>query len=235
MYSKKAFSVFSITAFSLSSATALADQPKMTFFEIGYNETKVDDFFDNDDFSGVTISGSYELPNSFYLTGSFSHASSDEQNVFRQDNGSIVSIFSSDIDRTIEKLRLGFGYIFDVSDTAIVTADINYLDLSTDTEGYVYTTNFDDNVSIGNQFSRLDYSESGNGYSVRVMYQKKLTDKVQIGAGVTYETVSFGRLGSGDIVPNAEGIYQINDNLAFKLSGAFGDDKTYMGSIRYSF
>ncbi len=218
-----------------ASGIAAANQPNLSFVELGYGQTKVDDFFDDESFSGFNLGASFELneswyvPVSYYLhTGENTEDISFEDTGFRQEGNIKTSLDFS-------QLSIGLGYQFSVADNAIMTVDVNYLQLKAKVKGSVNVQGFQDGELVfAEDFSESD-SETEDGFSARAIYRNSFTDNVQFNLGIQHSVIRIDSETTSDTAGIIEGLYHFNEQLSIKLSGTIGEDQLLVASARYSF
>jgi hypothetical protein len=218
-----------------ASGIAAANQPNLSFVELGYGQTKVDDFFEDDSFSGFNFGASFELNESWYVPISYySHTADDTENLFFEGDGfRQEGRIKTSVD--FSQLSIGLGYQFSVTDNAIVTVDVNYLQLKAKVKGSGNIRFFQDNELVAaDDFSESD-SETEDGFSARVIYRNLLTESFQFNLGIQQSVIRIDSETTSDTAGIIEGLYHFNDALSLKLSATIGEDQLLVASARYSF
>jgi len=218
-----------------ASGAAAANQPNLSFVELGYGQTKVDDLFEDDSLSGFNIGASFELNESWYVPVSYyTHTVDNTEDISFEDTG-----FRQDgtIKTTLDfsQFSIGLGYQFLLTDNAIMTVDVNYLQLKAKVKGSVNVQGFQDGELVfAENYSESD-SETENGFSARAIYRNSLTDNIQFNLGIQHSVIRIDSETTSDTAVIIEGLYHFNDAFSLKLSGTIGEDQLLVASARYSF
>lgn len=230
-YSKTLISL----ALLCASGIAAANQPNLSFVELGYGQTKVDDFIEDDSFSGFNLGASFELNESWYVPVSYYlHTAEDTENLFFEDTsfrqeGNI----KTSVD--FSQFSIGLGYQFSVADNAILTVDVNYLQLKAKVKGSVNVQGFQDGELVFAEDYSESNSETENGFSARAIYRNSLTENFQFNLGIQHSVIRIDSETISDTAGIIEGLYHFNEELSVKLSGTIGEDQLLVASVRYSF
>jgi|GEM_PF-2982844 len=218
-----------------ASGIATANQPNLSFVELGYGQTKVDDFFEDDSFSGFNLGASFELNEDWYVPVSYYlHTGENTENVFLEDTGFRQEInMKTSVDFSL--LSIGLGHQFSVADNAILTVDVNYLQVKAKVKGsgnVIFSQ--DGELVFGEDFS-TSASETEDGLSARAIYRNSFTDNVQFNLGIQHSVIRIDSETTSDTAGIIEGLYHFNDAFSLKLSATIGEDQLLVASARYSF
>lgn len=230
-YSKTLISV----ALFCASSIAAANQPNLSYVELGYGQTKVDDFLDDDSFSGFNVGASFEVNENWYVPVSYYlHTADDTESLFFEDTSFRQE---GEVKTTVDfsQLSIGLGYQLPVTDNAVVTFDVNYLQLKAKVKGSGSVRIFQDGeLAFADDFSESD-SETEDGFSARVIYRNLLTESFQFNLGIQHSVIRIDSETTSDTAGIIEGLYHFNEELSVKLSGTIGEDQLLVASVRYSF
>lgn len=221
------------------SQAAFAQQPTLSFVELGYGQTKIEDVFSEDRFSGLNLSASFELTEDWYLPINYFKHSADDTATFSQSYTDGVNVFQEDFDEKFEvdysEFSIGLGYLFRLGDSSMFTADISYLKVEAEVATTVNIRTTSPTVPETLFTDRFSASESDDGLSSRLMYRKRVNDAFQFNAGLHLKVARINSETESNSSVIAEGLYHINENFALKLAASLGDDDAMIGSVRYSF
>jgi hypothetical protein len=228
-----------LLSFGAVSQPAFSQLPNLSFVEVGYGQTKVEDVFSEDRFSGLNLAASFELTEEWYLPITYFKHGADDTDTFSQSYTDGVNVFQENFDEKFEvdysEFSIGIGYIFRLDDSSMFTADISYLKIKAEIETTVDITTTSPTAPDTFFTDRFSASESDDGLSSRVMYRKRVNDAFQFNAGLHLKVARINSETESNSSVVAEGLYHINENFGLKLSASLGDDDAIVGSVRYSF
>jgi hypothetical protein len=233
--------VAALLSLGVVSQAAFAQQPTLSFVELGYGQTKIEDVFSKDRFSGLNLSASFELTEDWYLPINYFKHSADDTTTFSQSYldgiGNVIQEeFNEKFEVDYSEVSIGVGYMFKLDDSSMVTADISYLKFEVEIENTINVLRTSSSSEPDATFTdRFSASESDDGLSSRLMYRKRVNDAFQFNAGLHLKVARINSETESNSSVIAEGLYHINENFALKLAASLGDDDAMIGSVRYSF
>lgn len=235
-----------LTAILLSaSALAHADQPSLSFVELGYGQTNIDgSIFAVDSFKGFNIAASYEFTDTIYVPVSYYRHSGDSSDVFENSfntgdgSGNIITINQlsvSDNSIDLSEFSIGLGYKLELSDSSFLATDLSVLQVKVSVSfDSSFTTTENGVVTFSDVFSDSE-SSTENGFLLRSVYQKLLDNGFQFNVGLQYKLVRAEGENIDDTAVLLDGLYHFTDNLSAKLGASISGDKQLSATLRYSF
>jgi len=229
--------LFLVSLASLS-IHAQAQQPSLSFVEVGYGQTDVEDLgIDDDSYTGFNVAASFEFFDNFYLPITYySHSAdgtSNEENSFNQ----ITQILASSQEIALSELTIGIGYKYDISDRSILATDLSYVEVDVDVDS---TFSFQE---IDNQTGEVLFQDSGtssggagdNGLALRSTLQTLFDSGIQVNLGLQHKVIKVESETLDDTVGIVELLYFVGDQYGVKFGAYIGDENQFTVSARYAF
>jgi hypothetical protein len=215
-----------------------AQQPSLSFVEIGYGQTELEGILSDDEtFTGFNVAASYEVSNNLYFPISYYRYSADESDREVQTFGDIRETFGFETEVALSELTIGIGYKFDISDSSILATDFSYLDLTVDIDAS--STFLAEDTDTGQVLNRFSDSSSGdigeNGFALRSTFQTLFDNGVQLNVGLQHKVIRIDGESLDDTLAVGELMYFVNDQFAVKVGAYAGDDTQFAITGRYVF
>jgi hypothetical protein len=200
--------IVSAITFGGLSTIALAQGPRYSYFELGWQDIELEDdgtFGDDLEGDGLAIGASFAATDMVHIFASYGDSDLD------------VNVFGFDVNVGYNTLVAGAGLNFDVSETVDLIGQLAYVDAEVD-------------VSVPG-FGSASEDESGYGlaFGVRGMVSPEFElnawiNYVDLGDDASDTTFSFG------------GVYNFSPVFALQAGMSFGDDVNSIGvGARISF